>query len=92
MKQVFEHTFDSTAGDVVLPVGSRILSVKAKYGHIVLYALVDPNEPCNERYRIEMVGTGHIVPHDIDTYTFLDTVMLSGGGFVVHVFYKRQVK
>jgi hypothetical protein len=54
----------------------------------VLVDTEEANEDIKEVYEILVCGTGHEVTNDISKYTFLDTVKISNGTLMFHVFYK----
>ncbi len=69
-----------------LPVGAEILSVEEQHGHIMVWALVDP-EQHKELHRIEIIGTGEdIMTDEKFTRKHLGTVQLAMGTLVFHVF------
>lgn len=66
---------------VPMPQDSQLLHVADQYGHLALWALVEPYEPSVKR-RILIRGTGHAIyghPH-------VGTVVTAGGSLVWHVF------
>jgi hypothetical protein len=77
-----------------LAAGSRILSVIEQHDQICIYAITPlygeipaDNDPL-KTITIRMVGTGHTIKFDLNSYTFLGTVKLHEGALVFHVFYR----
>jgi hypothetical protein len=72
--------------------GVKMLSVKAQYGDIVLYALVDEVDNAGtfvgEHYDFYIKGTGHMADNILDC-NFLGTVKLMDGREMWHVFYRK---
>jgi hypothetical protein len=71
-----------------LPKGAKILSAINQRENIVLYAHIDIYGDVTETFEIYVIGTGHKnnIPDDA---IFLNTVSLSGGQFIFHVFYRK---
>ena len=70
---------------VEMPYGAQILSAHVQAGQICLWALVDPEQPPEQR-SVVVLGTGHPAPSFIGRMLFIGTVLLSGGSLVFHVF------
>lgn len=90
MKSVFKYPLAVTdTQTLLLPTGSKVLSVEEQYGSIVLYVLVDPTpEAETEPRRFLIHGTGHDVTNpDAD---FVGTVKLEGGALMFHVFVDQR--
>jgi len=84
------HKFELTVGDneIRVPSNSTILSVQNQKGKIILWVLVDlsPTALLNSNSRhFYVVGTGHTINEERDLH-FVDTVQLTDGLFVLHVF------
>jgi hypothetical protein len=92
MKSVWKCTLQAQTKQVItLPLNSRILSAKEQYEEIVLYALVDPREKGIEDIEVIVLGTGHeIADETIKDYIFIDTIKMSAGHLMFHVFYKQS--
>ena len=73
---------------VLLPTGSRILTVQQQNNNIFLWALVNPTSPNKQAFTIRIHGTGHAIS-DSDELEYINTVQLYGGKLVFHVFVKR---
>jgi hypothetical protein len=79
------HKYPISTADVQqipMPSGARILTVQVQNAWPFLWALVDPEQPLENR-EIRIVGTGH--PADGLT-DYIGTVQISGGQLVFHVF------
>jgi hypothetical protein len=77
---------------LLVPKGSKLLSVKEQYGNLVAYVLVGKGIKETTTINLRIFGTGH--PIDINTtdeWKYLDTVMTNKGELVWHVFYKNWV-
>ena len=70
--------------EVVLPLGAQILCIKMQNDELCMWALVDPDQTCNEAIKIRCAGTGHMIEEDVEYY--IDTVMLLDGALVFHFF------
>jgi hypothetical protein len=82
----------SDLGDIIefeMPSGARILSAANQREELVIYALVDP-KAMKRRRQFRVAGTGHPIETPaglgMKSETFVGTVLLLGGSFVVHVF------
>lgn len=88
MKTIHKYNLKSTDyQELVLPLGSKILSVNEQRENIVLYALVDTAITQIELFSIIIHGTGHLA-NDVEDYIFLGTVKMMNGSLMLHVFYK----
>jgi hypothetical protein len=86
MKKIYKYILD---GDpLILPAGSKIISVANQRDNIVLYAIVDTDIKDKMIYSIFIAGTGQEIGRDLMDYTFLGTVSLLNGEFMFHIFYK----
>jgi hypothetical protein len=87
MKTIYKYEISLTVLDlagratVLLPCGSRILSVQDQGGALCLWAEVDPDKCSMPRY-FTVVETGGEVPNGNPTY--LATVQM--GSYVWHVY------
>jgi hypothetical protein len=71
---------------ITLPIGSQILTVQNQQERLVLYAQVNPNEPCTKQITIRIRGTGQLWTEDDETFEhYIGTVMMANG-MVWHVF------
>ena len=75
---------------VMMPRGAKILSARAQGNIPTIWFLCDPAEPMQDR-EIHIIGTGHDAPYPADVkFKFIDTVQMSGGMLVVHIFERPQ--
>jgi len=76
---------------VSLPIGSTVLSVVEQYQKVVMYAIVDNETQGKIQIQIEflMLGTGQFFDDVFESHSFLNTVKLSGGNVMVHVFAEK---
>jgi len=74
---------------VSLPVNSTVLSVVEQYQKIVMYAIVDAEQENTLEIEFLVLGTGQNFDNTLDDYTFLNTVNLSGGSLMFHVFVEK---
>lgn len=91
MKKIFKYKLDkiNTKGHMILeiPMPAEILSVVALHNEAVVYTVVD-DEDQTTPVDILAVETDSMIKDNIDTYKFLGTVVLDGGGYVIHIFYR----
>ena len=71
---------------VSLPIGSTVLSVVEQHQDIVMYAVVDVEQENTQEIEFLLLGTGQFFNIALGDYTFLNTVKLSGGNLMLHVF------
>ena len=92
MKKIWKYIIKYDDTFVNMPRGSKILSVGTQEGHMVMYALVnpDPNEIKVDRYVM-------VVPTDEGPYMeefrseFIGTVFLYNSKLVFHVFVEKEL-
>lgn len=82
-KQVWKYELNSVLNKLHMPVGAEILAAQVQHNVMCLWALVDVNAPKVDRI-IQVVGTGQVVTEGPVTY--IDTLMLSDGYLVFHIF------
>lgn len=72
---------------VAMPLGARqqLLSVQRQGEDIVLWAIVDADEPRIDRVTVLIVGTGREMPDRCTLQSYVGTVE-TVDGFVAHVF------
>lgn len=90
-KVVYKYPLEFVAEQALtLPKDSVILSVKEQNGGAVLWAMVDTEAP-SEKLGVRMVMTGVELSEDASEAlgTFVDTVVLSYGGLVLHYFVRK---
>ena len=78
-----------TLQTVSLPINSTVLSVVEQHQNIVVYVIVDTEQETTQEIVFLLLGTGQFFDNTLDGYSFLNTVKLSGGNVMVHVFYKE---
>ena len=89
MKRVYKYPLGSKdQQEIMIPAGSKILSVETQDEHIVLYALVDDKVTHLNTYLVIIHGTGHNAD-DTEDCDFVGTVKLYGGALMFHVFTRR---
>lgn len=91
MKKIFKYSLAVTDDQqVVLPLGTKVLSVAEQHGNVVLYAVVNESEHRVEHREVRIHGTGHNCSETLDDYNFnfIGTVKLQGGALMFHVFVK----
>jgi hypothetical protein len=82
MRAVWKFVLHPNA-NVMMPIGTKPLSVHAQGDDICLWAEVE-TEANHEARRFIVVGTGHQVPQDAGA--FLGSAFLDDGRYVFHVF------
>lgn len=90
MKKVYKYVLKATDEQVVEIPSIDILSVESQLDNIVVYALVDIDNPIVNCYTFRVYGTGHDIKNDIDSFKFLGTVKMHNGSLMFHVFYKNE--
>jgi hypothetical protein len=83
MQTIHKYPLPLESRTVVMPAGSRILSVQVQKKTAVIWAEVDTGQPLAAR-DVRVFGTGLKV--DTAGATFIDTVQLNDGNLVLHVF------
>lgn len=72
---------------IKMPKGAKILSFQIQMGEPVIWALVNPNEECEER-NFCIKGTGHPIQYDdFDENIFIGTIQ--SGALVWHLFEEK---
>jgi len=90
MNAIYKYELSGyTLQTVSLPINSTVLSVVEQNQKIVVYAVVDVEQENIEEIVFLVLGTGEVFDNTIDGYSFLDTVKLSGGAIMVHVFVEK---
>jgi hypothetical protein len=89
--KIFKYTLKAVVVQkVVVPRPGRILSVVNQNEKIVLYVMVNDNASSTYSLEIIIYGTGHEIKGNTDHLLFLDTVNLSEGDLMFHVFLRRK--
>lgn len=84
MKRIFKYPLPHGGYvDLMVQEGSQPIAAKEQHGQPVLYAEVPEAFRPGETLRVHVVLTGSPVPVNA---CYVDTVMLGGGGYVVHVY------
>ena len=78
-----------TLQTVLLPADSIVLSVVEQHEKIVMYAIVDVQQNDIEEIEFLLLCTGQTFNYVFDDYTFLNTVKLSDGDVMAHVFVEK---
>jgi hypothetical protein len=88
MKRIFKFPIPVTDHvQLLLPTGSRILSVMNQREQVVVYALVEDATLQKETWLIEIRGTGHPAM-GLEDFQFVGTVEIAGA-LMFHVFARR---
>jgi hypothetical protein len=87
MTTIFKHPLTAGSNDLMLPAGSKVLTVQMQHGEPVLWALVDPAQP-KRCHTINVYGTGHAMPADPGKY--VATFQMDGGSLIWHAFMERS--
>ena len=74
---------------VSLPIGSTVLSVVEQNEKIVMYAVVDVEQENTQEIQFLLLGTGLNFDGVLGSHSFLNTVKLSDGNVMVHVFAEK---
>ena len=69
--------------NVVIPLHSRLITVKSINEQLYLYAMIDPEQTRTDNIEVLIYGTGHVFD-SILSFNHLETVVQNG--FVWHVF------
>lgn len=86
-KQVWKYELKTELNQIIeMPKGAEILTVQTQNGHPYLWALVDPEQPKEERH-IEVFATGEPISYGMGIdRKYINSYQLRGGSFVFHVF------
>jgi len=83
LKYKLEVTDNQT---ILLPIGSKILTVQMQGETLCLWALVNQEEETESRF-IEIFGTGHTILYDFGmSREYISTFQMNNGELVFHVF------
>lgn len=91
MKKVFKYELQIEDYQTLqLPLDTEILAVKAMYGRIFMWCLVDPNCKKKSNVKFHLVGTGTpIDDEEAKLSDYVGTVFLTP--LVFHIFVIREV-
>lgn len=70
---------------VTMPIGAKCLSVANQNEKLVLYALVDTENP-TAIHRFRVSGTGHPIDEKLKHIEYIGTALFQHGSLVLHVF------
>ncbi len=84
-KVIYKYEISPLHSVIEMPVGAEILTVKTQNGNPFLWALVDPDNPPEDRYLV-IFGTGHEV---VTQGKYLGTFLIQNDSLVFHVFEKE---
>lgn len=85
MSKIYKYELEITDKQILyIPKGGKILSVQFQNSTLCLWALVDLNNPNQERI-IRILGTGHEAKESSLKY-YIDTVQQFDGKLIWHVF------
>lgn len=90
IKYIYKYILNPGDSEISLPIGARILSTNVQNDKICIWALIDPvADICRRKFTI--LGTGHTTI-DVETLTFIGTVLMSGGQLVFHIWIEEERK
>jgi len=90
VKAIYKYELNGdTLQTVLLPADSTILSVVEQYQKVVMYAIADSEQENTQEIEFLLLGTGQFFNIVLGDYTFLNTVKLSDGNVMVHVFVEK---
>lgn len=90
MKTIYKYTIAILdKQEVVMPLGSKILTVQEQNGKLRLWAMVDTDTKVKEIRGIAIYGTGNPMDSHMETFKYITTVQQHGGCLVWHVFEQR---
>jgi hypothetical protein len=88
MLSIYKYVIEDLNNPIItLPIGFKILSVASQRDDIVVYALVNINEPVRKDIKLSVVATGQKLDDLYSNRNFLGTVSLMNGLFMFHIFY-----
>ena len=88
MRTIYKYLLIVDASQFLsMPTGAEILCVQTQHGEPHLWAVVDTDQPQEER-EIIMRGTGH--PLNGQEGRYIGTVQTHGGGLVWHLFERQD--
>lgn len=83
-KTIWKYTLSETISTVLIPKGSKILTVQLQFNEIAIWALINDTETEKEERKFQIIGTGHNINHGPGDY--IGTFQMNGGMYVFHVF------
>lgn len=89
MKRIFKYEIPITDEfELELPRGVQILTFQAQYNKPVIWAIIDPEEDTFEKVSFKLFGTGHPIPKDANSFSYIGTAQMANGQLVWHLFKK----
>jgi hypothetical protein len=87
MKTIHKYQLPRMAGtaNVLMPQGAHILCVREQQEYPCLWALVDDQQPLENRQFLTRLTGGNCVLIE-NAHSYIGTAIMENGGFVVHVF------
>lgn len=88
MQKIYKYPFNRTIlPKIQMPVGAQILDVQTQHGEPVMWALVDPEAPKEER-SFQVYGTGWDIEKakEGEQRKYIGTYQMQGGALVFHLF------
>jgi hypothetical protein len=73
---------------LTMPAGATPISVAIQGPRLCLWALVDAQAQGLTNIYVRILGTGGPAVEDIADWNFIGTVLIDGGVFVFHVFWR----
>ena len=89
MKTVYKFAIDPyNETTIMLPPSAVVIAAKEQFGQLYIWVLLDTQEFIRLPRKLFVIGTGQ--PINYQLFTYIDTVMMNGGGLVWHVFEEFQ--
>lgn len=88
MQTVYKYTLQKNGPDWEahnVPANEKVLHIADQHGKICVWALVDTDGFKGMRF-FQVFGTGHEIPNDGRTRSFVNTFMIEDGDVVFHAF------
>lgn len=89
MNTIYKYRIDPNNELILMKKGAKILSVEGQLDEIFLWAMVDAEQPDEER-RFFTFGTGNILPEDMSNFEFIGTSFLLEDSLVLHTFEQKK--
>ena len=70
---------------LMIPRNAQVLTVQVQHGEPQLWALVDPDNPPEQR-TFRLAGTGHVIEGSVNIFSYVGTYQLDDGALVFHLF------
>ncbi len=87
MKKVMQYLLkDTNLQNLILPIGSKILSIQDLNGEPTIFALTDMDQKQEEVRVLYRVRTGVPVINDVAGFKYLGSVLVHSFGYAYHVF------